>query len=388
MKKYDIAVIGAGPAGLTALKHLLQKDSPFSIALIEKESTYKNTIRCGEGVWKSTFDKCYTPQPDWIRQTITRARFIAPNKKSAVFEKNNTPLGYILNREKMQEDLLRQFTAHDQVTLLRGRKVTAVIPTTDTTQKIVLSDSDLEASVVIDASGPLSGLGKYYGITPCTDFYDMGAYAVVEGIENNPAEIQLYRDFHSAHDGYLWSFPVSKTTANVGVAWGDIKNNKINIARTLDSILHTLYPEGRISQFFGGVIPVFTEKRPWAAQGFIQCGDAGSMVNPLFRSGIFEAMLTGGIAGETAADLAAAATHSHRRKICREYNIHIWKRHAKRMAKGLKARKGLYSIKETAFNKAVSSLHTDSDTAPSMKRIIKTVVSTNPTVYFSLRHFL
>ncbi|ERP30856.1 NAD(P)/FAD-dependent oxidoreductase [Chitinivibrio alkaliphilus] len=389
MEKFDIAIIGAGPAGLAAVEEI-RREAPqdATILLIEKNTSYQGNIRCGEGVWKNTFDKCYTPRSTWIRNEIRQARFFSPNGSNVVFRRGGAPLGYILNRAVMQEDILQEQKSDPRVTLIRGRSVVDIIPEEETRQAIYLTDKTYYARAVIDASGPLSSLGTRFGFTQKSSCLDVAAYALVENVNNNTEEVQLHRHRTSAHHGYLWSFPVSSGVENVGVAWGNIHQKPCNIKKILQETLPHMYPHGTPGPIYGGVIPVYTNKRAWVAPGYFQCGDTAEMVNALTKSGIFEAMITGAIAGKYALLYATAPSNKKRRRSGALFQKHILRRHGRRMQKGYKARLGLYGISDADMNNAISILQDRKNESISMKDIIKTVVSTHPRVYLSLRHFL
>ena len=52
--QYDIAIIGAGPAGLSAGLHVMHRKD-LSIILLDKTTPWKNPIPCAEGVGKLGF---------------------------------------------------------------------------------------------------------------------------------------------------------------------------------------------------------------------------------------------------------------------------------------------------------------------------------------------
>ena len=54
-KLYDIAIIGAGPAGLCAARNILMQKSRPSVILIEKNTDIDKRIPCAEGVGKLGF---------------------------------------------------------------------------------------------------------------------------------------------------------------------------------------------------------------------------------------------------------------------------------------------------------------------------------------------
>ncbi|MGM0442844.1 MAG: geranylgeranyl reductase family protein [Fibrobacterota bacterium] len=385
MENYDIAVIGAGPAGLSALREMIVAAPGVRTCVLEKNRSYEEVIRCGEGVWKRAVEQHFPLRPEWIRCEIHRARFFSGDGTGLLFEDPAHTLGYILNRSRMQEDILQELQLHAGLTLKRGYAVRKVEPSSQG-QVLSTDEGTITASVVIDASGPLSRLGNAYGITPLRHRRDVGCYTILQNTETDPGEVRLYRDTALAPEGYIWSFPCGDNCVNVGIASAPHPKGAA-VQNRLREAVARLYPGRTPDRIFGGVIPCYRGRRRRAAAGFIQCGDAADTVNPLMRSGISEAMLSGKIAARAALRMHEAGIKKMR-KNARWYSNRLHKTHGRKMNRAVKARRGFYEIAEQHFNTSVRSLARSGRETFGMREIIKAAVSSHPTVFWSMRHFL
>ena len=68
---YDIAIIGAGPAGLCAARTILSHENKPSVILIEKSTDIDKRIPCAEGVGKLGFHEVLEPKTTWIRSVVS-----------------------------------------------------------------------------------------------------------------------------------------------------------------------------------------------------------------------------------------------------------------------------------------------------------------------------
>ncbi|MCJ7812049.1 FAD-dependent oxidoreductase, partial [bacterium] len=75
--RYDVIVVGGGPAGSWAAKHAAEKG--VSVLLLEKDREIGTPVRCAEGVSQLGLRRCIDIREHWIAQIIRRVRLIAPD---------------------------------------------------------------------------------------------------------------------------------------------------------------------------------------------------------------------------------------------------------------------------------------------------------------------
>ncbi len=79
-KLYDIAIIGAGPAGLSAAYKIVNTAPTVKLLLIEKSTGREKSIPCAEGVGRRGFHEVMKARPEWIRSVVKTAASILPTK--------------------------------------------------------------------------------------------------------------------------------------------------------------------------------------------------------------------------------------------------------------------------------------------------------------------
>ncbi|MEW6069584.1 MAG: NAD(P)/FAD-dependent oxidoreductase, partial [Candidatus Thermoplasmatota archaeon] len=105
MEKYDIVVVGAGPAGSTCAKVASEKGC--KVLLIEKRQEIGVPVRCGEGVSKRIEELGINIPKYCIAQDIKGARIFAPNGKFIELNEKiaGGEVGYNIYRDKFDKEL-------------------------------------------------------------------------------------------------------------------------------------------------------------------------------------------------------------------------------------------------------------------------------------------
>ena len=105
---FDVIIVGAGPAGLSAGRELLRKQCT-DVLLLDKVAPWEHPIPCAEGVGKLGFNEAGPVSPAWIRHEITNATFHAPGGGTIEYRDKNG--GYIIDRALMQHDIAQELVA-------------------------------------------------------------------------------------------------------------------------------------------------------------------------------------------------------------------------------------------------------------------------------------
>lgn len=164
------------------------------------------------------------------------------------------------------------------------------------------SGDKIEARVIIGADGPRSRIGNAIGA-------DNAALVVARQISVPLLAAHLATDIFLSADyrgGYAWLFPRGNT-ANLGL--GVEPDARERLKPMLEDLHHMLVAEGRVGAKIlnstGGAIPVGGMVDPIAMLGermVLLCGDAAGLTNPITGAGISSAVLSGTLAGESAAN--------------------------------------------------------------------------------------
>ena len=99
-QKFDVIVVGGGPAGTTAARYAAQEG--LSVLLLEKDRDIGVPVRCGEAISDEGIRIFLEPQERWIKSTITRLRLVAPNGHNIDMDLKQK--GYIVDRRIFDYD--------------------------------------------------------------------------------------------------------------------------------------------------------------------------------------------------------------------------------------------------------------------------------------------
>jgi digeranylgeranylglycerophospholipid reductase len=302
--KYDVIVVGAGPAGSLAAIHAAKGGA--KTLLLEKDRDIGYPVRCAEGVSHIGLTNYVPLNTRWVRSTIRDAVLIAPDATEVPVATNNE-MGYILDRRIFDYDLA-MLAAKEGVEvqtksyvydLLKDEKGAVSGVKVDYLGKNI----DIAAKIVIGADGVESRVGRWAGLRTAVKIKDMESCAqfTVSGIEIDPGKIHFYFGENWAPGGYLWLFPKGENLANIGLGVNGERTGSRCALNLLNDFLKRHYPNASILTTVAGGVPVAKTLKQITSDGLMLVGDAARTVNPISGGGIATGMLSGKLAGEVAA---------------------------------------------------------------------------------------
>lgn len=386
-EKFDIAVIGAGPAGLCATRSILLQHSGCSVVLIEKNNRVDKRIPCAEGVGRLGFHEIMPPRPSWIRSVVHSAAFHSPD--NTVITYTDKEKGYIVNRALMQHDLVEWCQEHG-ATGLFDHTVSDVSVVNKKGLRVVSLDNahTVTARVVVDCSGPFSRFGKYENLEWKPLDLETAYFAYISGITATTDTIHIYVGQSIAPGGYAWAFPRDEKSYNVGIVTGNTFRGKINPRKLLESFIKTHFPQAGIQKSSGGVIPCFKKRLTAAAPGLIKAGDAVSTVNPISRAGISEAMKSGTLAGTFALKMLEIETDRDMKHLCKQYENEWYKKLGKKHSKLAHVKNSLLNVTDSDYNRGAHTLVEVPHDHLTMSRIFMVCLGKFPKLVWALRHLM
>lgn len=341
-KKYDIVVVGAGPAGSTAARFAAQ--SGASVLLLEKDREIGIPVRCAEGVGEKGLETVVKIKPHWIAQEITGVTFMPPSESQVEVESNE--VGYVLNR-KIFDYELAQIAASEGADVLTRAYVHGLLFKNEQVAGVKLQHLDkeyeIETSIVIGADGVESRVGRWAGLKTKTSMKDMETCAQVtaSNIELDEKHCHFYFSNEKYPGGYLWIFPKGNGLANIGLGIsGEFSRYKSPFAY-LQNFLQENFPNAAILTTVAGGVPCSPTLNQIVSDGLMLVGDAAHQANPVSGGGITSGMIAAKIAGQVAG--AAVAQGNVSKKRLNEY-VNRWNK-----AEGNK-HKVFYKLKKFVYN--------------------------------------
>lgn len=383
---YDIIIIGAGPAGLSAGRTLL-KGRQHEVLLLDKVAPWDHPIQCAEGVGRLGFSEAGPINPSWIRHEIKTALFHAPG--GATISYTDKHGGYIIDRALMQRDIAQELMRGGIATGFSSR-VTSISPLCRGVRTVTTAEGEsFSAPVVIDASGPTTCFCKDEPVASKPADLEPAYFVWVEGFGMTPDHIHIFAGQKIAPGGYAWVFPRGDGGANIGIVLGRAYIGKVNLRKLLDDFLANRFPSVRVMKRFAGSIPCGCKRRlPTGLPGLLKSGDAASTVNPISRAGITEAMLSGRLAGEAALAMAEQSDTKRQIALIRQYERQWLKMRGRRHQKLAKVKNSLRAIPDSDYDRGAEALGAIDPQDMTMSKIFRASMSRFPRLVWAMRHLM
>jgi menaquinone-9 beta-reductase len=313
VERYDVAVVGAGPAGSAAA--LAARRAGASVVLIDR-SDFPRDKPCGDGIAPHALDVLaglgVTGAVDGF-PPVPALRLVSPGGE--VVARPVARAAYTVPRTVFDARLVAAALAAGAV--WRRRTVRSLRADGDS----VTVDAGLSADVVVGADGAGSVVRRHLGHARNPDGHlalAIRGYAPAAG----GAVEQRIVTAAPQWPAYAWAFPIGDGRANVG--YGELlRGRPVSRAHLLDR-LAALLPDVDTSVATGlraHLLPLSTHRPPPGRGRLLLVGDALSLINPFTGEGIFYAVRSGALAGAAAADaVRAGAPRTAARRYTAELN--------------------------------------------------------------------
>ena len=314
---YDIAVIGAGFAGLACARRAAERG--LSVVVLDRQSGPGERIHTTGILVKEAWEEWAVPAP--LVRRITRVRVYTPNHRFLELDRDRyffmaTDTGSLMRH-------LSEETRSAGAEIRFGEKYQGA---TRNGAGFALEGSGIACRFLVGADGARSSVAESFGLDR--------NLRVLKGVEWEFAPAPGDGDcLHCFIDpecapGYIgWVVPGVRVT-QVGLAVH--RHLKADMQRFVDRIDPLFGLSDRaVLEKRGGVIPIGGLLRRFHADRVLLIGDAAGMVSPLTAGGIHNAYRLGRLAGDAIADhLDGSAPHPGR-VVRKEYPNHVWKRAAR-----------------------------------------------------------
>jgi len=305
----DLAVVGAGPAGSVAAMAALRARPGLRVVLLDR-ADFPRDKTCGDGITPHVFDVLAELGVTSLFDDWTPVRRLALSLGNAQVQRQLRRPTWVIPRQVFDARLVE--AAVTAGASLQRRRVRTVEPGPDG----VLIDGELRASVLIGADGTHSLVRTAAGLPPARR-----RALALRGYVPTPANragLQVISYGPGRQPSYAWSFDRGDGYSNVG--YGELLTrrratpSRSVLLQRLEELLPGATEEGR--DWKGHHLPLSAWRWPHPDGRILLAGDAASLVNPMTGEGIYDAVVTGMLAGRTAATtLSGAAGQQYRRAV-------------------------------------------------------------------------
>ena len=389
--KFDLLVVGAGPAGSMAAK--TAANAGLKVALLEKRQEIGEPIRCAGGISKSSLCMLVKPDPKWIAAEVKGARIYAPDGTGIMMLGNQAQDegGYVLERKIFDRSLATDAAHAGAEVFVKTRAVGLLkrdgVPCGICAQR----EGELlkmEAPLVIGADGIESKVGRWAGIDTALKPKDIEVCAQFlvqdRGIDEDYCEFYLGKEI--APGGYVWSFPKGDRLANVGVCIQGSKSTPGLAARLLEDFIRKRMPDARLLDLVVGGVPASGPIETTISDGVMLVGDAARQSDPLTYAGIFNGMKAGVMAGEIAADVVPEGD------ICKavlEAYEERWRSYiGKEIGKNYRLKSFFSKLTDQDLNSVLHMLESQDTSKMDLEGLVKQLFRLNPRLLWKIRYLL
>jgi geranylgeranyl reductase family protein len=299
VERFDVAVIGAGPAGSTAAYRLARAHA--RVLLIDK-ARFPRDKPCGGGLTMRAVRQLPFSVEPVVEDRITRAR--CRLRYGPTMERESKHVLCLMTQRRRLDAFMVEQAVEAGVTFRDG--VRAAV---ESDRQLSVDGETIEAGAVIGADGANGMTARTLGL----------GGAIVNGValEGNlgyealpPGEWRgsLVLELATVPGGYGWIFPKGDHV-NVGVGgWGEEGPNLRRHLRVLCEV-HGIELR-QLTDVRGHRLPMRRHGTVLARGRALVVGDAAGVLDPVSGDGIYEALVTGRLAAEHVVELLEGRTES------------------------------------------------------------------------------
>jgi len=387
--KYDVVVVGAGPAGCVTARFAAENGA--KVLIIERRSEVGVPVLCGEGVSRKIDDWDMLEGDRWIAGRMDGARIYSPDgtmvKLSADLAGNET--GYVVYRDIFDQELARRAVKAGVKIMMN----TMAIDLLKDNDKIVGvkakrfdEEFDVEADIVVGADGVESKIGQWAGINTLLNPKDLETCAqyTLTNVEYKDAYCDFYLGREIAPGGYLWVFPKGKDTANVGIGILASLSESGMAKQLLDRFIANdpRFKNSEPIRFLAGATPVANPVET-VRDNLILVGDAARHVDAITGGGLTCCLEGGKIAGETIGK--AVEEQDFSKEMLSAYETGWKEAFGKKLKRNYLVKEIMLDFDDKTLNMLADSLKDYKFEGISTLRLIKALVLKHPTLLMKLR---
>ena len=313
-KKYDVLIVGAGPAGSNAAISYKELNPSLRVGLIDK-ATFPRDKSCGDAIGPGVIsalkrfnnEHILENEPQVVSTTLYGPDNIGIQNYIPEVKNKEDSIVYVIPRIDLDNRILNLAKDLD-VDVTEG--LSFVSFEEDTNKNILVKFKNqgeeflFSTKLLVGADGANSRIRKQLNLKQNSDWHKAIA---IRAYIDSPNYIEIFNErtlmFEinvSAEKGYAWAFPSKGNLLNIGIGVpvSIFKKDKLNINQLLKDFVAQLESRGVIVENIrkqkSYMLP-FASSRPKLKKNIniALIGDASSMINPISGEGIFYGMEAG-----------------------------------------------------------------------------------------------
>ncbi|MBM3327115.1 MAG: NAD(P)/FAD-dependent oxidoreductase [Calditrichaeota bacterium] len=378
--KYDIVIVGAGPAGSLAARCAANKGA--KVLLLERDPVIGTPVRCGEGITERGIMRFVDIQPRWVAAQIKGFYMYAPNGVG-VKVMTRQEMGYVLERV-LFDRYLAELAAEAGADILTRADVDGLVLEDGFVKGVRYNrfgrEYSVKCAVTIGADGVESRVAHWAGLFNPLKIADLiSAYQFyLAGVEYDYNYCHLYFGQDAAPGGYIWMFPKSGSVVSAGIGINASHSDAGMAYRKLREFVSRRFRKAAIVGEMAGAVPVALPMKKPYGNGILLAGDTARHCNPLTGGGIYTAMCAGSAAGEVAAEACQAGDVSEKR--LKDYLRRIDDDIMKTNQRAYRIRMGIEKLDDATLNEVAVELNSMGMESLSLRRVFLQALVNQPSL--------
>lgn len=307
--KYDVAVVGAGPAGAVASK--LAARNGARTLLIEEHASIGSPVQCTGLVSKAALSECEVGEGVFVLSKMKGAFVYAPDG-SELTVRGKDVKAYVIDRKIFDRELVERSLDAGAELMLKTRFLglhkSGISVISNGERK------DIHADVIIGADGIMSSVGRAANLPRCGKFLSGVQFEAPYDAKDGEF-VEIFTGNKFAPGFFGWAVPFSGM-ARIGLAKDSGDRPALDYLEELTRhpVLASRYRGSRTEHVVGG-IPLGVPERT-VTDKVMLVGDAAGQVKPTSGGGVYVGAVCAKIAGEVAARAARkeAATGEYEKR--------------------------------------------------------------------------
>ncbi|MCZ7391823.1 MAG: NAD(P)/FAD-dependent oxidoreductase [Candidatus Methanoperedens sp.] len=341
--KYNVVVVGAGPAGAIAAKYAARNGA--STLLIEEHASIGSPVQCTGLISTAALKECETGEGNFVLARMKGAFVYAPNCQELRVEGKDVK-AYVIDRKIFDRALVERSLDAGVDLLLKTRFIGM-----EKGKISVISNGEqkeIQAGVVIGADGIQSSVGRAAGLPRCEKFLS-GIQFEAPYAAKDPEFVEIFTGNEIAPGFFAWAVPF-KGLARIGLAKNPGMPAQVFLEKLLQHPVVASRYRGSRTEFVLGGIPLGPPVKT-ATSGVMLVGDAAGQVKPTSGGGIYMGAVCAKIAGEV------AARASREEAKLEEYEKRWRGAVGRELAIGMRIHKSLGKLSDENLNEFVAFLN-------------------------------
>lgn len=390
--KYDVVIVGSGPAGSVTARFAAEAGA--KVLMLERRSEIGVPVLCGEGISQRIDNWDMLEGKRWVASNMDGAKIYAPDGTLVTLSKEmaGNETGYVIYREIFDQELARRAAKAGAKIMMRaevtgltkkGEKITGI--------KVRQFDEefDIEADIVVGADGVESKIGQWAGINTVLKPGDLETCAqyTLTNVDHNTNYAEFFIGRKVAPGGYVWIFPKGKDTFNVGIGILASLSEPGMPLKLLDKFIanHPELKKAEPVRLLAGAVPV-AKPVETVRDNLLLVGDAARHADPITGGGLTTSLEGGKIAGETIGKAVDEQTFDEETLSIYETG---WKEaFAKKLLRNYIVKDILLDFDDKTLNMLADSLKDYKFEEFSTLSLVKALVLKHPTLLMKLKPLL